>query len=246
MFKKLNRALVSAALLATTFVALPSAVAAPMIQGFVGAGKGTALAAEFTSIRSVSGGTGTLDDATIICIDMLNHFPSTGSLQTYTVLDSDMAPVVHTEASGRATDLFHYAVDNYYLSMVVNESGNSTGRQFSGLMWEIQQDFTGNASSLDAFSGNLYFAQLGLGDGALAYQTMVHDLRENYATIGAGYRSKQYALSFLDDNQAGYQTMMMLTEVTTTSEVPEPGTLALSMLGGLAMWRRARRQRTQA
>lgn len=243
---KLDRALAGVALVAAAFAALPAAHAAPVIQGTIVEGPGTAFVGDFTNVTYGAGGSSPIGAAILICIDLDNSFPSTGTVHTYTVLGGASAPVKYAAAGGRAADLFNYAVDHYYSSLVANESGHFTGYQFSALMWEIQQDFNGTASSLNALSGEMHAEMLQLADGAQTYQTIVGDLRDNYATIADGYRSKNYTVSFLDENLAGYQDMMMLTQLPGASEVPEPGTLALSLLGGLAMWRRARRQRAQA
>jgi hypothetical protein len=244
MLKSLHRTLVAAAVLTGTFAFVPAASAAPVVQGVVGTTIGTSEVAEFSDVRYVSGGTGALEPAILVCIDLNNAFPNAGTTHTYTMLGSDVAPITQTAAGARAADLFNFAVDRFYDSMVVNESGGSTGFQFSALMWEIQKDFNGTASSLNELSGNMKAEMIGL-NGAVAYQTMVRELRDNYASIELGYRSTQYTVSFLDDTTAGYQNMMMLTPLTNTSEVPEPGTLALSLLGGLAFFRRQQRAKVQ-
>lgn len=222
---------------------------ADTLQGTVGDHINGAYAASFTNVTYVPSGASFTDAATLICIDLSNQFPTAGSVHTYDVISTGLAPVANAGASARATDLFNYAVDTYYNSMVLHPtSGVSTGYQFSGLMWEIATDFTGSAASLNSASGAIRVQSLDAGNAAVGaapeYVAMVNDLRTNFNNIAVGYRSTQYNVSFLDDQTPGWQSMMM---ITPTAPVPEPSTLALSLLGGLGLFgwkqRRSNKQR---
>lgn len=244
MFTTFKKKTIVATALAAALAFASSAQAAAVLQGTVGERIGTSFTGAFTDVRYVSGETAEFTmPATLVCIDLKGTFPEGGVPHTYTVSSTGLASVVNAGANSRATDLFHYAVDQFYDSMVLREAaGSSTGFQFSGLMWEIEQDFNGQADSLDALSGGMRAALLKLADGAPAYQSMVSALHDNYDSIVTGYRSKTYTIGFLDDQAEGYQSMMMLTPFV--AEVPEPGTLALSLLAGVAMLCRRPRSRT--
>lgn len=225
------------------------AVVDTALQGTVGDHINGAYAASFTNATYLPSGASFTDAATLICIDLANDFPNANSVHTYDVISTGLAPVAHAAASSRATDLFNYAVDTYYNSMVLHPtSGVSTGYQFSGLMWEIGADFTGSAASLSTTQGAITVSSLHGGNAAVGsapeYVAMVNDLRTNFDSIAVGYRSTQYNVSFLDDKTPGWQSMMM---ITPTAPVPEPSTLALSLLGGLGLFgwkqRRSAKQR---
>jgi hypothetical protein len=237
MLKKFQRALMVAATFAATWAVLPSASAAVVLQGEIGQRMGQAYVAEFVDVRDASTGAAVTESAVLICIDMYNHFPDSGTTHSYTVMDGGPS-IVHASATGRAIDLFHYAVDRFYDSMVVNSTSPYAGYQFSAMIWEIEKDFNGQVSSLDGTAGTVYTGMLGMSDQGAIYQSMVDTLRSEYTTVADGYRSEDYSISFLDDAASGYQSMMMLTPTVATAEVPEPATLALVLLGALPLVRR--------
>lgn len=234
-----NRTLMGATAFAAALAFVPATQAATVIQGTVGERIGTSFGGSFTDVRYVSGETAEFKmPATLLCVDMKGIFPDDGLPHTYAVSSTGLASIKDSAANSRATDMFHYAVDQFYDSMVLREVARSnTGFQFTGLLWELEQDFNGLASSLDALSGGMQASMLKLADGAPAYTDMVKALRDNYDNIVTGYRSKRYTIDFLDDQAEGAQSMMMLTPYVV-SEVPEPGTLALGLLAGAALLRR--------
>lgn len=237
----LNR-LAFATALAFGVVAAP-AFADTVLKGTVGDSINGAFAASFTNVTYQPSGASFQDAATLICVQLGNSFPLVNSVHTYDVITTGLAPVANAGASARATDLYNYAVDTYYNSMVLGQAaGTTTAYQFSGLMWEISHDFNGAASSLNTSLG---YSTVGVEAGNVvdhksdAYVAMVNGLRADYNSIALGYRSSQYTISFLKDQNPTYQSMMMLTPA---APVPEPSTLAFSLIGGLALfgWKQRR------
>lgn len=187
-----------------------------------------AYSATLSNIQYAAGSTGDPlpSFSQVICIDYDNVFPSAGTTRTYTLHTDATNLIAHPDAGARATDLFNYVVDRYYDSAVVHGSvSDDTGYQFNKVLWEIATDFTGSSDSLSAGSGWIYADYLPL------YDAIVNDLSTNLSTIAVGYRSSAYTVSFLDDQDGGYQSMMMLSPVAA---VPEPETYAL-LLGGLGL-----------
>jgi hypothetical protein len=177
------------------------------------------------------------DEAFVICIDAHAHYPSFGSAHHYNTSDSAQAAMRYTDAdAGQTTSLLHYALDHYFAPMRDGAFGPFSGHALNQLMWELTSDFDGSVNSLSTTAGAIY-----VDPGQSLFHIALDDLRANFDSIVAGYRSSTYDVWFLVDNDSSYQSLMMISE-REGNEVPLPSTAALMLAGGLALVLRKRRQ----
>lgn len=205
------------------------AYASPItITGVTGDRLSSGFTTTASSLEYTSGGSGEAfgGSGVLFCLDIYTHFPDANSLQTYNVVDGI---ATHPAALPRALDLYNWVYDQYYAGIFLNPNGdnNNEAYGFNAVFWEIRHDFDGSLQSLDAHAGTIKVANYA------EYVKILDSLKT--ADIAIGYRSKDVDMFFLDDQDPYYQDMMLITPRSNDpSQVPEPGSLALVAMGGLA------------
>ncbi|WP_367848183.1 PEP-CTERM sorting domain-containing protein [Rhodoferax sp. WC2427] len=192
-----------------------------------------------------TGGTGTAFGGTgiLFCTDAFKMFPASDSVHAYDVVGL-AGQMDHLSGAVRGEDYMNWVFDNYYARIFLTANGdtNGAGYGFNSALWEIRHDYDGTQASLSTTTGSIYAYT------TPSYVEIVNGLKT--ADIAQGYRSKQYTLTFLNDQNNTYQSMVLLSDASgaaaaAANAVPEPSSLALSLMGGLALWNR-RRSRLQS
>ncbi len=156
-----------------------------------------------SDITFASGGSGTYGSgsAYFICADKHDHFP-TGRTDTWAVTET-LDSLVHPAAAARATDLFNWVVNQYWNASVLATDPGLLGGQFQAVIWELQLDYDGTATSLSTGAGQVNVNAINYNNAAgypsSYYVELMTALQSNYDSIPEGYRSNQFKISFVED-----------------------------------------------
>lgn len=192
---------------------------------------------ELTDIKTLSGADVLPSTAFAFCVVGSAHWPGTGATREYTLTDSFAPFLAKPAAVDKVTALLHYVIDYYYAPIMQGVYGSEVGYGFNETVWQLtKSDGTRNSLGVTADSD----ATDPRGTYAL-YATIMGDLYDHFDTISPDYRSSRYTIQFLQESDAAYQSLAIVTQ-NTGNEVPEPSTLALLLAGGLGFAARARRK----
>lgn len=207
----------------------PATAAVTVVQGTIGTSLyGIGYIADFND-ASVISGPGTIPlNGVVFCIDGATHWQGAGNTHQFTVeqtLDFTVA-----QGADKALGLMNYVIENYWDTMLTTPAwGPRPGYAMNMILWEITQDYDGTLESLDMLAG-----VGGLDENTAIYEAAIADLRANHDSIPSSYRSTKYNLQFLVDSDPTYQDLLLI------SPVPEPSSMALLAIGGLALATRRR------
>ena len=127
-----------------------------------------------------------------------------------------------------------WLVDNYYQSHFLSPVNDASARQyaFQNVIWEVFYD-GGTAEGLNWSTGRLdrdKFADTGqYGPELWSYMNQLLDAVDT-SGVTASYQSTLPIYSALD-SRSGYQDYVLLTADIGYSNIPEPGTALLALLG---------------
>lgn len=140
-----------------------------------------------------------------------------------------------TGGSAAGVALVHWLYDTYYETYFTSPAPDSEGAvAFQDVLWELELDFDGSASSLNWSDGFGPLATPLYPEHGL----MLSGLQSRLSTPGfdADYRSAKYGLAFAEDISAGFPNDQSLL---ISWVIPEPSAaLLLGAVGTLALRRR--------
>jgi len=175
---------------------------------------------------STTGGTTLPTSAFAFCIEGSLDWAGTGGPRQYTVAGSFAAFLNAPQTVDKATAMLHYVVDNYYIPLIEGQFGARSGYGFNQAVWQLT-DFNGSRESMRVHPDD--DGEDVRGDYAL-YATIMGDLYDNFSSIAPSYRSTQYNIVYLQENDPAYQSLALVTAVT--QPVPEPSSLLMMLAGG--------------
>lgn len=198
--------------------------------------EGQGYMAPLTDITVVSGTADVPSSATVICIDGSAHWAGNLGEPERHYVSEDTLPVDHPLGAEKALGMMHYVVDHYFDSVLTGDWGATPGYQFNLALWELTSDFNGDFSSLSTRAGGSYRDDS--EPEYPLYSTIVDDLRTHFADISNSYRSTNYNLWIMNDEEPGMQTVLMVSPVN----VPETSTVSI-LLGAVGVIGLRRRRR---
>jgi len=232
------------ALAATLAMAVPTISMAALISGSVYYNYSSIYAGTSDNLTYDANGAPYSDlQVLLICIDHAAQPPFADMSLPIAHFDTQAGASAIRGTSGAAGEAaIYWLLDQYYLSYYKNGSVEQR-RALQYALWEIGDDYNGNAASIDATQGASRpsaedVTQYGGSDQAAfvsAYTALYAAMRANLPTLSTKYRSTTYTLDLLRNLDSGYQNMVSVIERAPPVVVPPPSPTPVPALGQWAL-----------
>lgn len=178
----------------------------------------------------------------LICLDHGTGLPANGPT---TFLSGGGASAIRGPGGAAGVAAVHWLIDQYYMSYFKNGTAQQQ-LAFQYALWEIGNDFNGNAASIDVDAGSSRPADNAdtqfPGDPTFitAYEALYQAMAAALPGLPVTYRSQTFTLDMFNNQDPALQSMVALVErapVVTPTPTPTPiptlGQWGLVLLSGL-------------